>query len=277
MSEQADFVGRVAIITGAADAKGQGAATARELSARGAAVVLCDVDEVEVEARAREIRETGGQAVAMRADVRDESQVKSLIMLAMSEYGRLDILHSQAADLRLLAEPGDPDITQVTVALWREQFETIVLGSMLACKYAIPAMLQSGGGSIICTTSMSGSMGEPNLTVYGSAKAAVNQLVRSVAAQWGKQGIRCNAVAPGLVLSQPGLDIGPDLIDQYERHCSTPTVGTPRDVALIVAFLASDSSRMINGEVIHADGGFTSHSPMLADQMAGGASVGGLR
>jgi NAD(P)-dependent dehydrogenase (short-subunit alcohol dehydrogenase family) len=269
-----DFEGKVSVITGAAHHLGQGAATAWELSARGSAVVLCDVDGQGVEERASEIRDAGGRALAMQVDVRDELQVKELIARTVKDFGRLDVLHSQAADLRLLADPGDPEITQVTVDLWREEFETIVLGTILACKYAIPAMVESGGGNIVCTTSMSGSMGEPNLTVYGSAKAAVDQLVRSVAAQWGKKGIRCNAVAPGLVLTQAGLGLPLEMISQYERHCSTPTVSNPEDIAKVVAFLASEDSRAINGTTVYADGGFTSHSPMLAEQMAGGGAVG---
>lgn len=269
------LAGRVAIVTGVADTLGQGAASARKLSSLGASVVICDIDFEETERRAEEINAAGGRAIAVRADVRVEDDVIALVDRAFSEFGRIDIVHSQAADLRLLANPGDPDVTKVTVELWRTEFETIVLGSILLCKHAIPVMVQGGvGGSIICTTSVSGMTGEGNLTVYGAAKAAVNQLVRSVAAQWGKQRIRCNAIAPGLVLTRPALDLGDELIADYARHSSLPYVAEPEDVAELVAFLASDASRMITGEVIRIDGGFTTHSPLLADQQAGRESVG---
>lgn len=269
-----DLSDKVAIITGAADTRGQGAASARLLSSLGASVVLADIHSDESEQRAREIRDGGGSAVAVHADVRDESQVEAMVELAVKEFGRLDILHSQAADLREIADPGDPEITAMSVDIWHSQFETIALGSMLCCKHAIPRMVDNGGGSIILTTSISGRMGEPNLTCYAAAKAAVEQVVRSVSAQYGKQGIRCNGVSPGLILSAPGQDLGPELIAQYERHCDTPNVGQPDDPPKLVAFLASDAARYISGEIIVVEGGFTSHSPMIAEQREAGRMVG---
>lgn len=274
-SEQLDLAGRVAVITGSADALGQGAACARLLSARGAAVVLADIKGADAEARAAELRAEGRDAIATQTDVRDERQVEAMISTAVAEFGRLDILHSQAADLRILGDPGDPMITEMTVELWRSQFETIVLGGMLCCKHAIPAMLEVGGGSIICTTSVSGMTGELHLTVYGAAKAAMNQVVRNVSTQFGKQGIRCNAVAPGLILSAPALDMSEEMIDLFARNCDTPTVGRPEDVAALVAFLASDAARYISGEIIKVDGGFSSHSPIVAEQRASGGALGG--
>ncbi|CAB5033388.1 MAG: SDR family oxidoreductase [Actinobacteria bacterium] len=269
-----DLQGKTAVITGAGHAQGQGAASARMLASLGMRVLVTDRHADLAAECAEGIVSAGGVASSMRVDVRDEAQVSAMVAHAVSTYGRLDVLHSQAADLEILADPGDPDITQVTVEMWREQFETIALGAFLTCKHAIPAMVENGGGSIICTTSISSLMGEPNLTVYGSAKAAVNQLVRSVSAQWGKRGIRCNAIAPGLILSAPGLAIGPDLIDQYARHCSTGEAGTPEDVAHLVAYLASSASKYMSGQVVQLDGGFTSHSPMLAEQQSTGLIVG---
>jgi NAD(P)-dependent dehydrogenase (short-subunit alcohol dehydrogenase family) len=264
-----DLTDRVAVITGVGSALGQGAASARKLSSFGAAVVICDVDFAETEQRAAEINAVGGRAVAVRADVRIETDVEAVTARAVSEFGRIDILHSQAANLRELADPGDADVTRTTVEMWRSQFETIALGSTLFCKHVIPHMLKTGtGGSIICTTSVSGSTGEGALTTYGSAKAAVNQLVRAVAAQWGKQRIRCNAIAPGIVLTAPSLDMGPEGIDMYTRHGDLPYVAEPEDIANLVAFLASDASRAITGQVICIDSGFTTHSPMLEEQRA---------
>jgi NAD(P)-dependent dehydrogenase (short-subunit alcohol dehydrogenase family) len=269
-----DLSGKVAIVTGAAHKLGQGAASARILAQHGAAVVLADIDLDESEARAEEIRHAGADAIAIHADVRNEEQVERMVRAAVTEFGRLDVLHSQAADLALLGDPGDPPIAEMSADMWRTQFETIVLGTMLSCKHAIPAMLETGGGSIICTSSISGMMGEPNLTVYAAAKAAVNQVIRSVSAQYGKQGIRANAIAPGLILTAPGLALGEALIAQYARHCDTTYVGQPEDTAHLVAFLASDLARYITGEVIRVDGGFNQHSPMLAEQIAEGRMLG---
>lgn len=263
-----DLNGRVAVITGVADTRGQGAATARRLVELGASVVLSDINADETALRAKEIENAGGRAISVHADVRNEDDVVHLFDKAVEAFGRVDILHSQAADLRGLGDPGDPDVVNSTVDIWRRQFDTIALGSFLTCKHAVPVMKRNEtGGSIICTTSISGMTGEASLSTYGSAKAAVNQLVRSVAAQYGKYNIRCNAIAPGLVLTPPALDLGQAAVDLYIRHSSLPHVADPEDIADIVAFLASDRSRAITGEVIRADSGVTAHTPLLADTL----------
>ncbi|MFD9668818.1 SDR family NAD(P)-dependent oxidoreductase [Rhodococcus sp. NPDC059968] len=277
-----DLTGKVAIVTGAASFHGdddpyrvgQGASTASLLAQLGAKVVLADINGEVAEQRAKQIRADGGDAIAVETDVRVEEQVQRMIATAVDEFGRLDILHNNAADLRVPWEPGDPPITEFVVDTFHAQVETLLLGPMLGCKHAIPAMVNTGGGSITCTSSISGEMGELNLTTYSVAKAGVNQLVRAVSAQHGKQGIRCNAVAPGLILSSPGLQLGDELITQYTRHCDTPHVGQPEDIARVVAFLHSDAARYITGQVIRVDGGFTEHSPMVTEGRASGLVAG---
>lgn len=277
-----DLSGKVAIVTGAASyhgdeslrQPGQGSETAATLARLGAAVVLADINGPAAEARAEQLRRSGADAVAVATDVTDEAQVQRMVQTAVDEFGRLDILHNNAANLHVLWDPGDPEITQLNVDTWDALMRTLLLGSMLGCKHAIPAMVSSGGGSIICMSSVSGMVGELNLTIYGAAKAAINQLVRSVSAQWGKAGIRCNAVAPGLILSPPSLAIGEELIAEYARHSDTPYVGEPIDTANVVAFLASDLARYITGQVIPVDGGLIQHSPLVADARASGLVAG---
>jgi NAD(P)-dependent dehydrogenase (short-subunit alcohol dehydrogenase family) len=277
-----DLNGKVAIVTGAASFHGaddpyrvgQGASTASLLAELGAKVVLADINGEVAEQRAEKIRADGGDAIAVETDVRVEEQVQRMVTTAVKEFGRLDILHNNAADLSIPWEPGDPPITEFVVDTFHAQIETLLLGPMLGCKYAIPAMVKNGGGSITCTSSISGEMGELNLTTYSVAKAGVNQLVRAVSAQHGKQGIRCNAVAPGLILSSPGLKIGEELIAQYTRHCDTLHVGHPEDIAKVVAFLHSDAARYITGQVVRVDGGFTEHSPMVAEGRQSGLIAG---
>lgn len=269
-----DLSGKAAVVTGAAH--GQGAASAATMAGLGASVVLADIDNASNAERAEEIQSSGGRALAVEADVRDEGQVADMIAAAVSEFGRLDVLHNNAADIAFLYEPGDPEITKFTVDQWREQVETMFLGPMLGCKYAIPAMIESGeGGSIITTSSCASVMGELNLTVYGAAKAALNQLARSVSTQWGKSGIRSNAIAPGLILTRNGVALGEELINAFIDHCDTPYVGQSQDIANLVAFLASDASRYITGQTIHIDGGFGHHNPMVADQRSSGVMVAG--
>jgi NAD(P)-dependent dehydrogenase (short-subunit alcohol dehydrogenase family) len=274
--------GKVAIVTGAASYHGdeslrqlgQGAAVAVKLAELGASVVLADINGAAAERRAEAIRQAGGEAIAVETDVRSEEHIERMVQTAVDEFGRLDILHNNAANLQALFDPGDPQITEMAVETWHLIFETLVLGTMLGCKHAIPRMVETGGGSITCMTSISGEMGELNLTNYGASKAAVNQVVRSVSAQWGKQGIRCNAIAPGLILSPPSLAIGEELIGEYIRHSDTPYVGQPVDTANLVAFLVSDGARYISGQVIRLDGGFTEQSPLVADARDSGLVAG---
>ena len=277
-----DLTGKVAIVTGAASfhgddtlrQPGQGSESASLLARLGAAVVLADINGEAAARRAAEIRAAGGDAVAIETDVSDEAQIQRMVKTALDEFGQLDILHNNAANLHVLFDPGDPEITEFRVETWERLMRTLLLGSMLGCKHAIPAMVKTGGGSIICTSSVSGMVGELNLTIYAVAKAGINQLVRSVSAQWGKAGIRCNAVAPGLILSPPSLAIGEELIAEYVKHSDTPYVGQPADTAHLVAFLASDLARYITGQVIPVDGGLIQHSPLVADSRGSGLVAG---
>jgi hypothetical protein len=273
---------KVAIVTGAASfhgdpelpVHGSGSAVAEKLACEGAAVVLADVNGDAAERRAERIRRAGGSAVAVEVDIRQEDQVIRMVEAAVTNFGRLDVLHNNAYNALMAFDPGDPEIVEMKVTTWEDGFRTLVLGPMLACKHAVPRMIETGGGSIICTTSVSAEMGELNLTIYGAAKAAMNQVVRAVSTQYGKQGIRCNAIAPGLVLSPPGLSTGEAIIDMYARHSDTPYVGRPEDIAEVVAFLASDASRYVSGQVVRVDGGFQQHSPMIDEARSSGRVAG---
>jgi NAD(P)-dependent dehydrogenase (short-subunit alcohol dehydrogenase family) len=254
--------GKVAIVTGGAS--GIGAATVALLASREAAVVIADIDQPTADAHAEVVRGAGGRVLVVETDVREEDQVQRMVAAAVSEFGRLDILHNNAAALELI--PDDPDVTGQDLYVWERTLRTNVTGPMLGCKHAIPAMLESGGGSIINTASVSGTRGEMNMTAYGVSKGAVIQLTREVAAQFGKQGIRCNAVAPGLVLTaNTTRDLPDDLKALYVRSSMTPYVGQPEDIARMVAFLASDEARYVTGQIVRVDGGLTSTLPIVAD------------
>ncbi len=254
--------GKVAIVTGGAS--GIGAATVALLASRGAAVVIADIDVPTAEAHAAVVRNAGGQVLVVATDVREEDQVQHMVASAVSEFGRLDILHNNAAALELI--PEDPDVTGQDLSVWERTLRTNLTGPMLGCKHAIPAMLATGGGSIVNTASVSGTRGEMNMTAYGVSKGAVIQLTREVAAQFGKQGIRCNAVAPGLVLTaNTTRDLPDDVKALYVRNSMTPYVGQPEDIARMVAFLASDEARYVTGQIIRVDGGLSSTLPIVAD------------
>ena len=255
---------RVAIVTGAAS--GIGRASALRLAAEGAAVVIGDVDEDGATAVVDEIEKAGGRGLARRTDVSDEAAFRSLIAAAVKAFGRLDILHNNAAALGRTGIGGDLDITSLEVDTWDRTMAVNARSVMIGCKHAIPAMLETGGGSIINTSSGSASLGGLTGTAYASSKAAVNCLTQYVATQYGKRGIRCNAILPGLIMT-PAVDMGmsEETVKMILDHHMTPEAGRPEDIASMVAFLASDESRYVTGQLLRVDGGITNHAPTYAD------------
>jgi NAD(P)-dependent dehydrogenase (short-subunit alcohol dehydrogenase family) len=258
------LAGRVAIVTGAAS--GIGRATALALAAEGAAVVVADLVGDGAERVAREIAAAGGRAAAQQTDVADEGSVAAMIEAAVKSFGGLDVLHNNAAATDPALLSGDLELTAMEVAVWDRTLAVNLRGPMLGCKHAIPRMLERGGGSIVNTSSAAGLAGDLVRAAYGASKAGVDSLTRYVATQYGKRGIRCNSIAPG-VIATPALaaNVPPEQIDAYERSHLTPRLGRPEDIAKVVAFLASDDAAFITGQVISVDGGLLAHHPSFAD------------
>lgn len=256
-----DLSGKVAIVTGAAS--GIGAATAALLSRLGAAVVIADINTAGSDERVAEITKAGGRALAVTTDIREPDQVQNMVQRTVSEFGRLDILHNNAAAIELVG--GDLRVCDIDLENWEKTLRTDLTGPMLGCKYGIPAMIASGGGSIINTASVSGLRAEYYMTAYPVAKAGIVQLTQEVALQYGRDGIRCNAVAPGLTLSPAGLGMPEPVRDMYMHHNAMPYIGVPADIAPVVAFLASDDARYVTGETITADAGLTKTIAISAD------------
>ena len=253
--------GRVAMVTGGAS--GIGRASARALAREGARVLVADIADERGEATVAEIRAAGGEAAFRRCDVTRAEDVAAAVEECEADLGGLDVLHNNAA--YLLGE-GDGSITELTLEGWERAFAVNTRGVMLGCKYAVPAMRRRGGGSIVNTSSGSALQGDITLTAYGASKGAVNTLTRYVAAQHGKEGIRCNAIAPGLIKTE-GVRLGmpPERIRRIEAHTLTPRSGEPEDIAEMVVFLASDAAAFVTGQVISVDGGIGSHMPTYAD------------
>jgi NAD(P)-dependent dehydrogenase (short-subunit alcohol dehydrogenase family) len=158
------------------------------------------------------------------------------------------------------------DVAKIDVDIWDRTMAVNLRGVMLGCKHAIPRMLERGGGSIVNTSSGSAQRGDVALPAYAVSKGGVETLTLYVATQYGKQGIRCNAIAPGLVLTHPVDDFGGQLyVNMLEEHHLTPRVGQPEDIAQAVLFLVSDASGFITGQIINVDGGIVSHAPPVAD------------
>ncbi|MGP3951422.1 SDR family NAD(P)-dependent oxidoreductase [Streptomyces sp. 7N604] len=255
--------GKIAVITGGAS--GIGAATARRVAAEGAQTVVADLNLRGAEDVARFIREAGGDATALYADLGDIASVRAMVQTTVDSYGGLDILHNNAAATRLAAR-SDLPILNADPHVWDQTMRINLRGTMVATQAAIPHMIARGGGSIINTSSVSGLAGDLGNPAYGASKAAVISLTQSTATQYGKQGVRCNAITPGYV-STPAVDtaVRGAVREVMLRHSLTPRLGTPEDIAAAVVFLASDEAANITGQVLGIDGGLLAHQPYVAD------------
>lgn len=259
--------GRVAIITGGAG--GIGDATCKRLARDGARVVVADIDGAGVERVPAEINASGGEAIGVRVDLSDEASIIAMYEVVRRRFGKLDILDNNAADQRPEQMSSDRMIGDMSVEIWDRAFAVNVRGAMLMIKHGLPMLLQSKHASIINISSGAGASGDFSPPAYGSSKAAINGLTRYVATQYGKLGIRCNAVAPG-VIETPGrqkVDIGvPSTnLKWLARHNLLPFNGTGDDIAGAVSFLASDDARFITAQIIPVDGGILDHTPYFAD------------
>ena len=252
--------GRVAVVTGAGG--GIGAASARRLAADGAQVVLADIDLAAAETAAATI----AGAVALPVDLTQEVSVKALADAVIAQFGRIDVLHNNAAIQNDAQRQKDVDVVNLDLAAWDMAMAVNVRGAMVMSRHVIPHMIARGGGSIIHSASGFGVQGESTLTAYGTSKAALIQLNRMIATQYGKLNVRSNCMVIGFVLTPLAVESTPDVIkDILLSHHLTPSLGQPEDIANLVAFLASDESKFITGAAIPIDGGVTAHQPSYAD------------
>jgi NAD(P)-dependent dehydrogenase (short-subunit alcohol dehydrogenase family) len=264
-STESRFGGAVALVTGAGS--GIGAAVARALSRDGARVVVTDLDLAQAQHVAGAISAGGGQAVPLALDVGDEDAVDRSVALAYQTYGPPTVLINNAAATDLSGSGRDADVLSMETAVWDRTMAVNLRGAMLLCRAVLPGMLAAGKGAVINTSSGGAAAAEHTRPAYAASKAGLEALTRSVAAVYGPQGVRCNAVAPGLTLTEtvagPGRGLE-KLRTVFARHTPSP-LGTADDVANVVSFLASDEARYVNGVVLRVDGGLLASQPYLAD------------
>lgn len=268
--------GRVGIVTGSG--RDIGEATARRLAAEGAVVVLADIAIDRAVAVAASIAEGGGQAWAMALDLAEEDSIRALFREVAARHDRLDFLANNAADTRPEQMAGDMALVDMDAAVWDRAFHVNARGTMLMTKHALPPMLARAQGSIVNTSSGAALRGDFYGPAYAASKAAINSLTRMTATQYGKQGIRCNAVSPGMVVTEgAACTVPPAQLDRIRTHKLTPELGAPRDIADAIAWLVSDDSRFVTAQVIQVDGGILDHMPYFAEMGAAFASDPGRR
>jgi meso-butanediol dehydrogenase/(S,S)-butanediol dehydrogenase/diacetyl reductase len=245
------FDGRVVLITGAAS--GIGAATARRFASEGAHLALGDIDDEKLSAFAKEL-EAGGTGVSQQQiDVAERSEVESFTEAALARFGRLDVVFNNAGIGAYGKVPDlDPDA-------WHRTIAVDLHGVFYGCRAAIPHLRRAGGGAIVNTASISGLGGDSGLAAYNAAKGALVNFTRALAIDHAREGIRVNAVCPGPIETPlaAGILAHPGLVDEYARRVPMGRVGTPEEVAGVVAFLASDDASYMTGAMVVVDGGLT--------------------
>lgn len=242
--------GKVALVTGAS--KGIGAEIARELAERGAAVAVnYSASKLDAENVVAEINAKGVKAIAVQADLSNPATIAPLLQTVVEQLGLIDILVNNAGVYEF--RPLD----QVTPERFHRIFNLNVLGLLLVTKEAV-AHFNPNGGSVINISSVAAD-GTREGAVYGASKGAVNSISAALAQELGTKKIRVNSLSPGLIVTEGGQGaglIGGNAEKHVVRHTPLGRIGQPRDIASIAAFLASDESAWVSGQVIHAAGGF---------------------
>ena len=241
--------GKIAIITGGAG--GIGSATARRFAVEGAIVYVNDIKPDGIESVAAAIVAGGGRAIPHLVDVTSPDAVQRMVDRAVAEHGRLDILFNNAGGAL-------PKLThESSIEEYRRIIALNLDGVYYGVHAALPVMMRQKKGVILATSSGAGLNAVPGLAAYGAAKAGVISLMRNIAIEYGHLGIRANAIAPGPMLTagfQAWLDTLPGGGASFARQVPSGRLGTPEDIAVAAAFLATDEAFFVNGAMIPVDG-----------------------
>jgi len=248
---------KVAVITGAGG--GMGRLATLTFAREGARIVAADVSAHTAEETAGQIRAAGGHAVAVRADVSKEAQVRDMVGGAVQAFGRIDVLYNNAG----IFPERDGSVVDIEEAVWDQVMAVNLKGIYLCCKHAIPELLRSGGGSVINVASVVALVGcTVPQDAYTASKGAVIALTKSLAVQFGPKRIRTNAIAPGPIetpLLTSWLLNNPEAKQLRLNRIPMARFGRPEDVVHLALYLASDESTWVNGSVMVVDGGITSN------------------
>jgi len=256
------FQGKVAFVTGAAG--GIGRAVVRRLMDEGARVAAADING---DAVSEFCAGLGERAAPFALDIADENAVRAAMDGAVAAFGRLDLLVNNAALTDMATMQADTDAVTVANDVWERTLQVNATGTLYCCRHAIPHIAAAGGGAIVNLASGAGLLGDCARIAYGTSKAAVIAMTRYLATQHGAQKIRCNAIAPGPVVTAHSRSLAGREFDIIARHMPMGELGDPADIAALVAFLGADESRYINGQVIAIDGGMSARHAHVSDMI----------
>ena len=240
--------GKSAVVTGAA--KGIGRATAELFVREGARLVLADVDREGLNAVTEELSGSGAEVQSVTGDVSSPEEARAMIQAAVENFGGIDILVANAGVIPL------NNIVDATPDDWDHVMSVDGRGMFLTCKYAIEAMLENGGGSIVCLSSISGLAGQKEQSTYGPAKFVASGLTKHLAVEWADRGIRVNAVAPGTIQTEAVAELPEEYKEPMLNAHPIGRLGEPSEVANVIMFLASDEASFVTGTVLPVDGGY---------------------
>ena len=239
--------GKVALITGGG--RGIGRAAALLFAREGAQLVIAEIARADGEATAAAIREAGGQARFVATDVTVPAQVEAAVRAAVDGFGGLHVLYNNAGG----ATPKDGKVTDMDLDEFWRTIGVDLFGTFLGCRFAIPVMVEGGGGSIINTTSIRAMVGTAGADAYSAAKGGVRALTQALALQWAAHNIRVNAIAPGVILTERVKALLREDDPIYQK--SLLGASDPEDVAQMALYLASDASRRVTGAILPVDSG----------------------
>ena len=245
--------GKSCVVTGAAF--GIGRATAELFAREGAQLIVTDIQEAPLLAFRDELRAIGAEVEAVGGDVSVVEDSRAMIDAAISHYGRIDGLVANAGIIEL------GDLMESSVEIWDRMMAVDGRGMWLTCKFAVEEMLKTGGGSIVCLSSISGVEGQKRQSTYGPAKFVASGITKHLAVEWADRGIRVNAVAPGTIRTErvkrlPDEPGGVEYLQAIEKMHPMGRIGEPSEVAQAILFLASDDSSFITGAILPVDGGY---------------------